>query len=260
MVILVSGMVLSLSAKVISVSSSGRATITQAVVQAQSGDTIMVDDGHYRERVLLAQGIVLLARNQYGAIIDGGGRGTVLTLNRNNVVSGFEIRNGTIGIFSNSAGNVVKGCRIIRNLQTGMVVVRHLPLIEDNIIAFNRASGIQGWDVRSTTSSVNHNTIAYNGHHAVALGGSSNILLENNVFAFNERFGLKLDSDAHDVRVMSNNFYQNLAQFKGIPEGNYSFNPAFRQPRLRLAFTSDPARCCKIKAADNDNLGARLSH
>lgn len=258
--ILGAGLWWSAGARVLLVPSPGVTTITAAVVRAQSGDTVKVDDGIYRERVLLSQGIVLLARNQFGAIIDGGGRGTVLTLNRNNLVCGFEIRNGTIGLFSNNSGNVVKACRIVRNWQTGILVVRHLPHIEDNVIAFNRSSGIQGWDVRSTTSSVNHNTIAYNGNHGVALGGSSTILLENNVLAFNERFGLKVGSSMKDVRVVTNNFYRNAGQPGGIPDGNYSFDPAFISPHARLDFSSDTAHCCKYKGADNENLGTRLNN
>ena len=247
-----------LSARIISVPSPGISTISEALARSRAGDTVMVADGVYRERIMMTHGVALIARSRFKAVLDGGGRGTVVTLGKNNYVSGFEIRNGTFGIFSNGAGNFIQSCRIIGNWQTGIVTVRHLPKVEDNIIVFNRSSGIQGWDVRSTDASINHNTIAYNGNHGIALGGRSNILIENNVLANNERFGMKVLAEAENIRVTSNNFYNNLRQPGGIPEGNYSFDPAFMAPRTRLDFASDPRLCCKIKGTDNENLGTRL--
>lgn len=236
------------------------ATISEAVNRAQSGDTIWVSDGTYREHVVLNNDIVLIARTRFGARIDGGGRGTVLDLSKGNVVTGFEIVNGTIGIFSKGSNNIIKFNRIMRNWQTGIVVVRHLPAIEDNIIAFNGGSGIQGWDVRSSTASVNHNTIAYNGNHGLAAGGSSSFLVENNIIAFNERFGLRLHEEtAKSIRVANNDFFQNLNQPGGVPQGNFSFDPAFLSPRRKLDFTLNPEKCCTIKGTDNENLGARLT-
>ena len=136
----------------------------------------------------------------------------------------------------------------MRNWQTGIITVRHLPVVEDNIIAFNRASGIQGGDVRSTAASVNHNTIAFNANHGIALGGNSNILIENNVIAYNERFGLKILEDAEAVRVTNNNLYSNLRQIGGVPDGNFSFDPAFISPRSKMNF--EPSAADSLKTSD----------
>jgi nitrous oxidase accessory protein NosD len=242
----------------VSVPSTDAETISAAILKASAGDTVWVSDGVYREHVMLTHGVALMARSRFKATIDGGGRGTVVTLGKSNVISGFEIRNGTIGLFSNGAGNVIRSCRIVRNWQTGIVCVRHLPLIEDNIIAFNRSSGFQGWDVRSSSAGINHNTIAFNGNHGIAVGGSSSFIVENNIIAFNERFGLHVLEDAKNVRVANNNLYRNLNAPGGMPEGNFSFDPAFIAPRATMNFQSDPKRCCTIKGTDNENLGARL--
>jgi parallel beta-helix repeat protein len=247
-------------AKSIAVPSAGIKTISQAVARAAMGDTVWVDRGVYREKILLAPGMAIMARESFKAVIDGGGRGTVVTLGKNNTVSGFEIRNGTIGVFSNGEGNVVRNCRIVNNWQTGIITVRHLPTIEDNIIAFNRGSGIQGWDVRSTVATVNHNTIAFNGNHGIAVGGSSNIVVENNVIAWNERFAFKILNEAEGVRITNNNVYANLRQPGGVPKGNFTFDPAFISPRMNLNFSSDPRLCCQIKGTYNENLGARLTY
>ncbi|MDR2577679.1 MAG: right-handed parallel beta-helix repeat-containing protein, partial [Chitinispirillales bacterium] len=248
------------SGSVISVPAQA-ATISEAMTRARSGDSVKVAPGVYRERVMMAPGVALVSTTLFGAKIDGGGKGTVVTMARNSTISGFEIRNGTVGVFSSDIGNAITSCRIINNWMTGIVTVRHLPRIEDNIIAFNRSSGIQGWDVRSTAVSVNHNSIAYNGNHGIAIGGSSEFIIENNVIAFNERFGLKIIQDPERIQVSRNNFFRNLFQpGKPLPENNFAFDPAFIAPRSDLNFKPDPGQCCKEKSADDENLGARLTY
>ncbi|MFP4162387.1 MAG: right-handed parallel beta-helix repeat-containing protein [Chitinispirillaceae bacterium] len=248
-------------AAVINVPSNEASTISEAMVKVRMGDTVYAAPGVYKERVVMAPGVALISKSLFEAVIDGMGKGTVVEMSKNSTISGFEIRNGTIGIFSSSSGNEISQCRIVRNWQTGIITVRHLPKIQDNIIAFNRASGIQGWDVRSTSASINHNSIVYNGNHGVALGGSSEIIIENNVIAFNERFGLKILKEEEKIQVANNNFYKNLfSPTKPVPSGNFSFDPAFIAPRTNLNFMSDPAKCCKAKGSDDEDLGARLTY
>ncbi len=249
---------LMLLADVIHVPSPGNETISMAMIKAKAGDTVRVSQGVYNEQVFIKAGIALVSITPFAATIDGGGRGTVVTMGKSCSISGFVVRNGTIGIFSNGGDNHIEKCRVVNNWQTGIICVRHLPVIQDNIIAFNRSSGIQGWDVRSTVAAINHNTISYNGNHGIAMGGKSNIIIENNVIAFNERFGLKLSDDAKQSEISKNNFYRNLVNWGKIPDGNYSFDPAFLAPRTNLNFRPDPKLCCKAKGSDNENLGTRV--
>jgi hypothetical protein len=236
-------------------------TIAEAMVTARMGDTVKVAPGVYRERIIMAPGVALVSTTLFGAKIDGGGRGTTVTMARNSTISGFEITNGTIGIFSSDPGNEISNNRIINNWMTGIVTVRHLPRIQDNVIAFNRASGIQAWDARSTAATINHNSIAYNGNHGIAIGGLSEFIIENNIIAFNERFGLKILQDPERIQVSTNNFWRNLFQpGKPLPTDNFAFDPAFIAPRSNLDFKPDPGQCCKEKSADGDNLGARLTY
>ncbi|MDR0306049.1 MAG: right-handed parallel beta-helix repeat-containing protein [Chitinispirillales bacterium] len=249
------------SAAVINVPSAEARTISEAMIKVRMGDTVYVAPGVYKERIIMAPGVALVSASLFDAKIDGKGKGTVVTMAKNSSISGFEIRNGTIGIFSSDLGNEIRQNRIVNNWQTGIITVRHLPKIEDNVIAFNRSSGIQGWDVRSTSVSINHNSIAYNGNHGVAIGGSSEIILENNVIAFNERFGLKVLQEAEKIQVSSNNFYRNLwAPGKSLPENNFSFDPAFVAPRSSMNFNVNPTQCCKEKSSDDEDLGARLTY
>ena len=245
---------------IINVPSSGIPTITAAMVKAKAGDTVLVENGIYKEHIFIKAGVALKAKNIHKATMNGQGRGTVVTMGSSSSIIGFVIKNGTIGIFTKNAGIAIVRCLIKNNNQTGIIAVRHLPRIEDNIIVFNRASGIQGWDVRSTVASVNHNTIAFNKNHGVSVGGSSNIIIENNVVAYNERFALKLSDDSEKSKVVKNNFYKNLKQVQKIPAGNYSFDPVFISPRIGLNFRSNPKLCCQIKSSNNENLGARINY
>ena len=244
---------------VLNVPSADIPTISLGLIRARPGDTLLVEDGIYRERIFIKAGVTIKARNRHHAIIDGKGRGTVVQMGPNTTLIGFVVQNGTIGIFAKSAGITVQQCLVVKNWLTGVMSVRHLPLIEDNIIAYNRASGFQGWDIRSTVSSINHNTIAYNGNNGIACGGTSTLIIENNVIAYNERFAFKLSSVTEkNSKIISNNVYKNLPSLTKIPDGNYSFDPAFLSPRNEMNFNSNPKYCCQIKSANNENLGVRI--
>jgi len=238
-------------------------TISEAIWLAHTNGygTILVAPGVYRERIIMAPGVALVSTSPFGAKIDGGGRGTVITMAENTSVTGFEVRNGAIGIFSNGNGNEIRWCRVVNNGMTGIMAKRVLPQIEDNIVAFNGASGIQAWDIQPTGVAVNHNTIAYNGNNGIAVGGSSGFAIVHNVIAFNEWQGLRISQEPEKIHVSMNNFYGNLVQSGRVfRENNYAFDPAFLKPLAELNFKSDPSKCCKEKDAYNDNLGARVNY
>jgi len=251
---------ITLAGEAISVPSIGIKSIGQAMLNAKSGDTVWVSDGVYKERVFIKAGVALIARNNFKASIDGGGKGTVVTLSVHSTIKGFEIWNGTIGVFSKDPDNAILSCRIIRNFQTGIICVRHLPKIEDNIIAFNRASGIQGWNLRSASATVNHNTIAFNRNHGVALGGVSEVILENNMITFNERFGLKLSHGSEKTVLNKNNFFGNLNITNKLPPENFAFDPKFNSPRMKMDFTVESKLPCCAFGSDNKILGARFEN
>jgi parallel beta-helix repeat protein len=219
-----------------------------------------VGDGVYKERIFIKSGVALIARNQFRAIIDGCGKGTVVTLGTRSTIKGFEVRNGTIGVFSKDADNVIINCRIIKNFLTGLMCVRHLPKIEDNIIAFNRASGIQGWNLRSTSTSINHNTIAFNQNHGIALGGTSEVIIENNMVTFNERFGIKLSHNSQKSQLSKNNIYGNLSITNKLPPENFAFDPKYVSPKSTMNFTVESKLPCCAFGSDNQILGSRIEN
>lgn len=246
------------TAKSLSVPSGEHPSIGAALSQVQSGDTVWVDDGVYREKVLLSPGVVLKSRKLFGATLDGQGRGTVATLAQGSVIEGFEITNGTIGVVSKSSDAHIVMCRIVRNGETGIMCVGHLPEIRDNVIAFNKGSGMQGWDVRATTSTVSHNTIAHNENHGIALGGNSDVIVEDCIVAFNGQYGLKTEAPTVTVRLTNNNFFRNGARDRPMPSDNISVDPLFADA-YKLDFALSKGSKCLKAGSDRQDIGARMT-
>ena len=244
------------SAVSISVPSKGITTIANALAKAQSGDTVWVDKGIYQGNVFVGPGIALLSRTLHGAAIDGGGRGVAVSLASGCTVSGFEIRNGTIGIFSSSADNHITRCRVINNSQSGIMCVGHVPAIEDNIIAFNKGSGVQGWDARTTMAIINHNTIAYNANHGLAFGGNSAVILENNIIAYNGQFAVKTDLGTIKVSMTKNDIFGNSTPSGTLPIDNLAADPGFTDAQ-KLNFSIDRKSPCAGGGTDQKDIGTR---
>ncbi|MCX7726025.1 MAG: right-handed parallel beta-helix repeat-containing protein [Chitinispirillaceae bacterium] len=231
--------------------------ITDALIAAKKGDTVIVEPGVYKEHIFVSPGVVIISRTLFKAVIDGDGRGTIVTMGNNSIISGFEIRNGTIGVYSSSNGVTITQCKIINNIQCGIMCVGNLPRIEDNIIAYNKGSGIQGWDIRTTTSSINHNTIAFNENNGISVGGNSSIVVENNIIAYNNQFGIKPTEEAVKIQLINNAFYQNAKFTDVLPGDNFYFEPMFIDPK-NMNFMLEKESKCIGRASDNQNIGSRL--
>jgi hypothetical protein len=239
----------------IAVPSSSVGTITAAMMNAQAGDTVLVGNGVYSEQVLIKSGVTLKARSPLKAIIKGNGKGCLVTLGGSSTLCGFELRSGAIGVSSKTADNAILFCRITSMTETGISCAGQLPKIMNNVIVFNKGSGIQGWDVRCTFSSINHNTIAYNSNNGIAMGGHSTVIIENNIVAFNERFGLKINEETVTAQLVKNVFFGNSTMSYIKLDGNFTGNPMFVDPKT-LNFQLQAASQCKQKAADNLDIGA----
>jgi hypothetical protein len=245
---------------VIVVPSPQAKSIGAAMTVARPGDTVRVKDGVYRERnIFVTPGVAFVAENLFKAVLDGRGRGTIVTMGNASEISGFEVRGGTIGVFSTSAQAIIKQCRIIHNIQSGVMCVGALPRMEDNFIVFNKGSGVQGWDVRTTSGSINHNTIAFNANHGISLGGSTSITVENNIIAFNDQFGVKPAEETVRVMLVNNNFYQNARISSNLPSDNISADPLFVDAKRFNFNLMKESRSIGL-GTDNQNLGARLLH
>jgi len=220
---------------IIKVPSSQAKTIEHAILLAKSFDTIIVSKGIYYGNILLKANVTLKSENPFEAILDGGGRGTIVTLGGNSSIIGFEIRNGTIGISSSKAVNNIINCKIIRNNQCGIICIGDLPLIQNNIIAFNKGSGILGRDVFSQKATISNNTIAYN-NNGISLSGNSNVIIEKNIIAFNQNFAIKHSENAK-TSLSHNDFFKNGISPSFSLENNYNVDPKFISPIKELNFS-----------------------
>ncbi len=255
--LIVLSVIFTVQAASITVPSHNATSIAQAMLAAKKGDTVWVEEGIYREQVFINPGVALIAKHVIKAQIDGEGRDRVVSLGNHSTLSGFDVTNGTIGVYSEGVGNTITNCRIRNNVQTGIMAVGHLPRIQDNLIVYNRGSGIQGWDVRSTIATINHNTIAYNSNHGLSVGGNSDIIIENNIIAYNEKIGLKAEP-AVKVKLRKNSFYANTELVETLPADNFAYDPMFVAPKMMNFSLSDSSRCIK-GGSDNKNLGARIA-
>lgn len=232
-------------------------SIGAAMAEAQSGDTVLVADGTYKEAVMLTPGVVLKAQTLHGATLRGKGREPAVTMASNSALVGFVVERSTIGVLSRGRDNSIRSNKIVRNDQSGIVCVGHLPRTEDNVIAFNGASGIQGRDVRSTNATVAHNTIAYNRGHGLSIGGSSDVVIEYCIVAYNEKSDVWSEASTARVTLTGNDFYRNGRSMQSMPEGNISVDPEFAGAR-KLDFRLSPESRCRRGAPDNSDLGVRF--
>lgn len=235
----------------------GPHTISKAMAKVKKGDTVIVEKGKYRESIALNPGVTIISEKTFGAEIIGGNAKKAVSLSSDCTIRGFKVTGAMIGIYSAGKSNEIVECKITANSQSGIMCVGNLPKIYNNIIAYNKGSGIQGWDVRSTIFSINHNTIAYNGNHAVSLGGNSSIILENNILAFNEKMGLKTEPQVK-VTMKKNCFFGNTEVFESFPSDNFSFDPQFKAPR-KMDFSLSKDSRCRNMGTDNEDIGARVN-
>ena len=236
--------------------------ISTAIYKARFNDTIIVIPGIYKENIELKPGIVIFSKELFGAVLDGKGRGDVVKLSSESTISGFSIRNGNTGIISSRhSGNVITKCKIYKNRGSGIICTGNLPKIENNIIIYNEGSGIQALYINSGESSINHNTISFNGNNGVIFNGKLAVIIENNIITSNGSSGYKLNTNDKKTIITHNLFYGNH-HFKFIlPENNFSFDPLFVAPKRRtLNFSLQSMSKAIKKGNDNLNLGALFTN
>ena len=241
------------------VPSEGAKSINQAVTKAKFGDTIWVKPGVYKEHISLTSGITLISSELHKAVIDGKGRGDVVKISYNSSIIGFEIRNGNVGVVARGQGTSIQKCKIYKNRISGIICMGNLPILENNIIAYNEGSGIQAVDIISSTATINHNTIAYNRNNGIVISGTSTVIIENNIIVSNSGQGIKTGLELDKVKITHNDLFANR-QFKfSLPENNFTFDPLFTAPKRKtMDFGLQPESPAIKRGNDNRNLGALL--
>ena len=211
-------------------------TISDALGNADSGDTIYVKRGVYDENVTLVMGVVLKGEDPLTTIIDGGRRGPTVMGVTESEISHFTIRNGLEGILcENTGGLYLHDNYVLDNHASGIAAFISLPEIANNVVYGNRWSGILAWGTKSLDSKIEQNVVVRNGYSGLALKGPSNVVAVNNIFMENHYYGVFADPASGQTRMDYNNIYKNYYPFNRfikINRTNVSLEPDFRNPSV----------------------------
>ncbi len=204
--------------------------IQKVLRDAEKGDVVIVDEGIYTGSFTVPPHINLVSKTLFGAILYSKSKSKfVVNLTNHSSVEGFEIRGAKVGVISSNKNNSVKKCFIYRNHESGIMCTGVIPEISDNIIVYNGGSGITGWNIRSITGDINHNTIAYNKNHGINIHGESDITIQNCIIAFNDRFSINTGYEV-ELKADKNLIYSITENNISLPEGNIWTKPEFKEP------------------------------
>ena len=177
---------------------AGGAAFAQAIAGAAPGDTLVLEPGLHAGPVVVDRSITV--RGEEGAIVDGGGRGRVITVAAPGVVvrgltvtgSGLTLASEDSGVYVTAAGD---GARIVDNRFERNLIGVYLKGPEDAVVAGNRirgrddlrmnerGNGVQLWNTPG--SIVENNTIRF-GRDGIFVTTS-----RNNVFRGNSMSDLR---------------------------------------------------------------------
>ena len=216
-------------------------TIQEAIDEATSGDTILVHDGTYYEHLVVNKPLTITSASS--PIIDGGASGYCITVSANNVViSGFEIRNGYLGIsIQNAIGTQVCNNRVIDFIKGGIVArgAKNIFIEGNNISTTLHDEAPNGIDIGTysgTTGIVRGNRISgcswkdFTGDYETSWSGSGILVIEsgdsleiigNTVHDCD--VGMDIESDL--MNITYNEMYDNVYGFvfwNANPKVNYN--------------------------------------
>jgi parallel beta-helix repeat protein len=206
-----------------------------AINRADSGDTIIVQGGVYRESLSLAKPITLEGKGR--PLLDGSAIGNALTINADGAkVSGFEIRTTRrTGVHVLSGGNIIENNSISGCLDGIRLEGAHSNIIANNSINNNtngitlyssKENRIQNCDIRdnyineesdcgifliySSDNVIQDNQLRNNGDTSISLRSASNNSIMNNTVIQNDWYGISLSESSNENRIAYNNASSNI--------------------------------------------------
>lgn len=209
-------------------------TIGAALQRSMDGDTIRIHGGVYRERLTVRTAVTLVGIGR--PVVDGGGRGTVLTVEAPAAVRGLEIRASGADQSKEDAGILVReadGVRLVDNVLTDVLFGIYVkqsrgPVVRDNRIEGKdlpvprRGDGIRLWYCAGGVVEGNHlrrtrdlviwftsglevrrNRVTH-GRYGLHYMYSDHNVFEGNIFARNDVGAFLMYSK--DIRLRDNRF------------------------------------------------------
>jgi len=237
------------------VDASGR-ELSRALGQCKQGDTLILKSGKYRGKFFIPPQTVVISEELHGAVLDGSGHNRTVIMQNGSTLYGVAVTGARVGVYSQGIDNSIVGCDIYNNQQSGILAVVSAPLIQDNIIHRNSGSGITLWEIISDSVVVSHNSIVYNGNHGIIVGGESDLVISDNIIAFNHKLKIQVNEDSR-ITQNNNNYYFNVEINELLPQGNYSFDPRFVNPLKSNFRLTDSSRCFN-SGTNGSNLGTEI--
>jgi len=183
------------------------ASISDAVNNASAGDTVIVRDGTYYGNVNISKQLtVKSASGPIGCIVDGMGKGDVITLSANGInFEGFTVRNS--GSSSNNAG--IKVLSSYNNITSNTVDSNGHDGIDlyystGNTLTGNTANSNGNYGISLYSSNGNtltSNTANSNGIYGICLSSSNGNILTNNMANSNKNYGIYLSSSSSNKLI-----------------------------------------------------------
>jgi len=186
-------------------------TIQEAITAATSGDTIIIANGTYHERIVITKTLTIIGENAEGTKIDGSRAGIVVDIRANNLIlNSLTIQNGGFydGIWIGAiptSGVRITNC-IIKNNAMGIGIQWSSGNIITNNLIQNNTYGIRTYQCTGSTFMLN--TIRDSRNYGLYIASSSNNYFYRNNIITNA-------NQAYQDGTSTNNHWDNGA------EGNY---------------------------------------
>ena len=230
------------------------------------GGTVLVTPGVYTENVTLKPYIDLIGQGANNTTIDGGGIGDVVTLENNNCMRGFNIKNS--GTSGPDCGIQALGNKIVieRNtftdVRSGIWLTGNDNIIKNNVITVKIDSGIIIGSFTGTNSL--HPLIENNTVDGISRNGSTGIIclssgstpkIINNIISNFSSQGIYVQSYQDPEQIRYNCFWNNGENFYGVENqigvnGNIEQDPQFINSSNNNYHLESNSPC--IDAGDNN--------
>ncbi len=201
----------------------GTGTLQQAINQSDAGDRLLLNAGVYAGQVIIDRPLELLGSGS--SIIDGGGKGRVITIAAPDVIvravivqqSGTSLATEDSGIFVTSDGDraLIENNQLQHNLIGINLKGPEQAFVRDNVITGSknprmneRGNGVQLWNTPGSV--VENNDIRFGRDGIFVTTSHDNIFHGNNLRDL--RFGIHY-MYTHDSRISSNRSTGNHAGF-----------------------------------------------